>query len=321
MRLWQRFTVFFAKYFVFPLVMSFSGWLLFLAVLGLISGIRPSFESSLYSSLIIALFLSIAIFGMESAVWLGNFLGQSLRLDEFEQTHFSWIRKASLESRLELQTYLRWSALAAALLFISFFIVSVENTGASPTPYTDWALGFFGVMAVLMIARQSAVREREKTAHYLERFYDELRDYIAKVGPKPDFENLEMALNSYQSLFPYCRIPNIGKRLAQIRLALDRGTKKEIKELERAFRILSISMADRNPSLFDTQFNFLIELLDKVEAEKKDIGEIVASRRDRFNSLLSEMKQPMLHRVLPTVLIIMAVYLGYALTGNRINIP
>jgi len=127
-------------------------------------------------------------------------------------------------------------------------------------------------------------------------------------------------LNSYQSLFTYCRIPNLGKRLAQIRLALDRGTKGEIKELDKSFRILSISMDDRNPSLFDAQFNLLVGLLDKIEAQKKDIGEIVASRRDRIKSVLSEMKKPFLSRVLPTVIIVMLVYLVYALTGHRISI-
>lgn len=308
------------KYLFIPLVVVFSGSLLFFTLLGLVTGTRSSIDSLLLASLLIALLMSIPLFGTECTALLATFLEKNQRLAEFERKHFLRIANASFDTRLDLQRYLRWSAFASGVLFVSFFLISLETTNLSLSPPTALALIFFGIMAGLIFTGQSVLRERERTAYYIERFSGELRDYLAKVGPRPDIENFEKALNSYQSLFTYCRIPNIRKRLAQTRLALDRGTKEEIKELGKSLRILSISTEDRNPSLFDAQFNLLVSLLDKIEAEKKDIGEIVASRHDRVKSLLIEMKKPILNRVLPAVLIVMIAYLFYVLSGYRISI-
>jgi hypothetical protein len=252
-------------------------------------------------------------------VLLGSFLEQSQRLAEFERKHFSGINIPSVETRLGLQVYLRWLAFASGALFVSFFLISLEILQEASF-YVNLSLAFLVIMGGLIVAAAAVVRDREKTAYYIERFSGELRDYLARVGPIPDLDNLEKALNSYQSLFTYCRIPNLRKRLAQIRLALDRGTKQEIKELGKSFRILSKSMGDRDPSLFDFQFNQMVVLLDKIETEKKDIGEIVASRRDRAKSAFNEMKKPFLTTVLPTLIILMLVYLISVLTGHKITL-
>lgn len=241
-------------------------------------------------------------------------------MTEFERKHLSWTKKVSVETRLAFQTYLRWSAFAASALFVSFFILSLEAASPSPSVYINVALVFFFVAIISIIAGRIVVPEHEKTAYFLARFSSEFRNGLAKIGPKPDLENLEKGLNSYQNIFTYCRIPNIGKRLAQIRLVLDRGTKNEVKDLYRSLRILSISMDNCNPSLFDAQFNLLVGSLDEIEAKKKDIAVIIVPRRDRIKSLLGEMKEPIMFRVLPTVLIAMVFYLFYVLSGLKIGI-
>lgn len=245
---------------------------------------------------------------------------RSQRVAEFERKHFSRTGKMSVETRLALQTYLRWPTFAAGALFVSFFIISLETTSPSPSVYTNVAVVFFSVAIVSMVAGRIVVREYEKTAYFLGRFSGELKNCLAKTGPKPGLENLEKGLNSYQNVFTYCRIPNIGKRLTQIRLVLDRGTKDEVKELYRSLRILSISMDNCNPSLFDAEFSLLVGSLDEIESKKKDIAVIVVPRRERIKSLLGEMKKPIMFKVLPTVLIFMVLYLIYALSGFKISI-
>lgn len=308
------------KNFAFPLVVTFSGLFLFFRMFAFVTGAESSIGSSLLASLVLALLFSIPAFALQSAISFAGFLTRIQRVAEFERKHFSWMKKVPTKIRLDLRTYLRWSAFAVGLLFVSFFLMSLETANPSPSLYTNLALTFFFIMTLFAVVGQIVVDEREKAAYFLAEFSGEFGNWLAKVGSKPDLQYLEKALNCYQSVFTYYKIPNIRRRLAQIRLAIDRGTKEDIKALYKSMQVLSISIDNRNPSLFDAQFNLLVGSLDRIESDKKAASEIVASRRDRIKSLLREMKKPMLSRVLPTVTILMILYMFYALFGIKISL-
>lgn len=320
-----RIFVFLLKYFAVPFAILVSVWFLFFTILNIaLSTHKPFVELALANSLYLAFLFSIIVlvvqFGKIS-IPLAHTVERNKRIAAFVEKHFPRRISISVETRLSLRRYSKWSVLSAGAAFVSLLLINASESGGSYTSTLNMlGFAFYVLTAFSIMVRSLIVSDRQIVDFHLRRFSEETKEYLdGDSGVKPNLENVEEALKLYQGLFDYCKIPKVKERLAQIRLVLDRGSKKEVQKLSSCVDVLSISFHNRDLSSFDAGFGRLTTFLEKTQRSRKDIVEFsVASKRDKLWAWLRSAENPVVHTVLAALLLATILYIINMLFGVKL---
>ena len=316
----------FIKYFVFPMFVSCS----ILLIIGLVVSLVLTFpqvdiSSSFIISLLLGFMASLMIFVIKTIDKVFGFLWANRKLKSYMEHRLPKVKHISIRTRLLLKTYLFWLFVATASLCLSFFLIAYSDTRSEVQPpiYSiNFLIGmvFYFCMAFFWIGYRSIYKEKERTVYLLDKFSEDISIYLSNDDVKPNVNRFEEALKSYQRVLPTSFvIKDLKKRVMQTVLVLDRGSRKEIEGLQSLFRKTSVSIQEEDRRSVDQHFKKMIELLEKVQADKREILELATSRREKAKASIREIARIILHRVIPTLIIIVMLLAIYMLLGIKLD--
>lgn len=301
-----------------------------LFIIGLVVSLVSTFpqvdtSSSFIISLLLGFMASSMIFVIKTIDKGVDFLSANKRLKSYMEHRIPKVRSISIRTRLLLKTHLFWLFVATASLCLSFFLIAYSDAhpeGQPPIYCTNFLIGmvFYFCMAFFWIGYRSIYKEKERAVYLLDKFSEDVSIYLSNGDVKPNLKRFEEALKSYQRVLPaFFVIKDLKKRVMQTVLVLDRGSRKEIEGLHSLLRKISGSIQEEDSRSVDQHFKKMIELLQKVQADKLEILELATSRREKAKASIREIAKIILHRVIPTLIIIVMLLTIYMLLGIRLD--
>lgn len=314
----------FIRYLIFPILVV--GSVLFLIGLT-ISFVVSSFQTlntnfAFNFSLLFSIMVSVVVFGLKTMEKLADFLGKNRRLISLKKKLPEV--KISIRTRLSLKPYLFSLTVTAALLSFSFFLIAFSTKSDDPTFLNSGefliGLALYFCMGLFWTAYRVVYEETQKAAYFLKKFSKDIDRYLLEDNVRPNLRDFVEALKSYQKALPaFFMLKDRRKRIMQMGLILNRGTREEIKELQGYLKKIGVSIQNKDKPSIDEHFSRMIQLLEKVEKDKQKILELaVTSRREETEALLREIGKQILYKVVPTLVLIgvglaLYMFLGYKL--------
>ena len=312
---------------MFPMLVAVS--ILFFIVL-VVSLVLSFPQVDISSSFVISLFLgfmaSTMILSLKTLYKIFDFLWANKKLRSYLEHRLPKVKPTSIRTRLVLKTYLFWLSVATASLCFSFFLIAYSDarTELQSAYYSiNLAIGmvFYFCMAFFWIGYRLIYEEKEKTVYLLDKFSEDISSYLSNDNAKPNVKRFEEALKSYQRVLPtFFVIKDLKKRVMQTVLVLDRGSRKEIEKLLGFLRRILVSIQKGDEPSADQHFIKMIKLLEKVQADRQEILELAtASRKEKVKASIREIAKTILHKVIPTLIIIVMVLAIYMLLGIKLD--
>lgn len=324
-RYFAKATLHFIRFCVYPIVVAFS-FLLFAFTIATWF-VTPSEVNSitiLQASFLFAVILSSPILVVYTVKGIFDLADKSEKVTTFFHKHSPKIReKLPIESRLVLKRYLLYLSISMFLLTIALLIRSIPNIPVSLFSLDLWSwFGAYVLAGFLLQGYQGAYTEEERALFFLKEFNRDVKRYIENDDTQPDVQSFEKVLKSHQRTMPsYCGFKNWKLKVRQIQIVLERGSKKDISQLQVFLNDLLKSVEDNNNSSLDKHFAEMVRFLEDFEKEKSAVIEIsILSKKEKMKTSLQQLLKPVLNKVIPYIILAalglaMSMILGIKLTN------